>query len=251
MFTRKKTEVEFKGVSASNEKRNAIILFVIEAVVVLIFVSGVLFALNYFGVINIMDLINQNNNNVTSQIPEKARPKDPKGERPTNTNFRNTESLSVEPSIALISDIDVVILNEGEKSKLLEFIDKYQVFGKKYLLKPGEFSDFVEELELRLTDQLQPNNKYFLGNPTSPVISSMVTFEGRKLILSIYLSQEAYNNDKITPEMFFMQSLLSNIYQMSKDPSGIGLNTSQQKELNDEISKLYLDKTEYLEIVRK
>lgn len=50
LFGNNKEKVEFRGVSRSSEKRNAIVLFVIEAVVVLIFIAGVLFVLNYFGI---------------------------------------------------------------------------------------------------------------------------------------------------------------------------------------------------------
>lgn len=250
MFGKKKSEIEFKGVSVSNEKRNAIVLFAAEAVIVLVFIVGVVFALNYFGIINLVSII-QNVQDKARQNPKEDTDQLVGGYRTVSAkNTRNTETARVQPSISVVSDIQGITIEETGDKRLLEFINSYGVFGKKYLLEPGKFSDFIDEMEVHLTDIVQPSNKYFLIDTKIPATSSSIQFQGGKLTMKIHLSEEAYSSQKTTPEQFFMQSLLTNIFQMAKDPSGIGLSKEQQKELQDEINKAYSEKTEYIQITK-
>jgi hypothetical protein len=240
----------FSYESPEKQRKSAAKLITVELIALIVVVILIIGLLQYLKIINVFSLIN---NEKTSSIPSVnlTKPEKPMGQRELPKNTRNTETKSVQPSVLVVSDSSQLSIKENQPQILLQFVKPYDIFGKRYLLKPGEFSDFVDTLELHLTDVVQPSNKYFLKDVKTPVTSSMITFQEGKLIIKIYLSKEAYENPKITPEKFFMQSLLSDVYQMSKDPSGIGLKPEQQKELNDEIGKIYLDKTGYITIVRK
>ncbi len=236
----------FSYESPEKQKKSAVRLLILELFILAFAAIVIVGLLQHFKVINLAHFITQIQKDDTIKIPDRAEPVEPKGRKPIADNQINNEFVSVNPKVFLVSDIQNVTIKE--KESLLKYIEEYKVFGKKYLINPGEFSDFIDTIEIHLTDTIQPNNQYFLGT-NIPVISSSAIFSDNTLRLNIFLSDEAYNNEKTSPEKFFMQSLLSVLFQMQNDPSGIGLNDKQQKDLQDQINNLITSNNDYVVIL--
>lgn len=235
----------FSYTSPELQRKNASRILIIEGIVLVIVFVGIVGLLMYLGKINVGSWLTNKRSLGNSQPVGRGRMD------PPNNTFNTEKNTNIDPTVTLVSDTPLLTIKEATPEKVLGFVKTYDVFGKKYLLRPGEFSDFVENIELHLTDVVQPSNKYFLGSTTTPVSSSKITFQGQKLILTIHLSKEAYSNPNVTPEQFFMQNLVFNLYHMQKDPSGIGLSADQQKELSQLTTKLSQDNTKYVVISRK
>lgn len=235
-------EEGFSYESPEKQKKNAARLLVIETIALLFVLAGIVSVLFYLGIIKIPS-INNNENSIINYIGQKGR-------LPAPNNTRNTEKTNVSPSVTLVSDDPQMEIKEKEPKRVLEFIKTYDVFGRKYLLRPGEFSDFLQKIEIHLTNVVQPSNKFFMGK-TSPISSSNFSFLGNTLKINVQLSDEAFESQKVTPETYFMQSLLFDVYNMSKDPSGIGLTKEQKDDLKSQMDKMYSESKNYVVITHK
>lgn len=197
MFGRKKSEVEFRGVSASNDKRSAAMLFIVEAVVVLLFIAGVLFVLNFVGIISLSSI----NSNLFGRLP-----------------------VQVEKDITVNSDradVNVSIQNEKE---LIRYLEDWEIIGT-----PQDWGAWgstgnqnLNKINVTLVSEEIPENATVDGEGNIHV-GSTVNMTGDTANFRVYLSDTVLNESSQSPEELgnaFMSGLITPIYR-AKYPSTI------------------------------
>ena len=218
MFGKKKTEVEFTGVSVSNEKRNAIVLFAVEGLVVLIFIVGVLFALNYFGIINFSSL----------ELPPSL------SVRPTvisgNPNIEEKALSSIK--IETLSAIRGKKLELIDKAKLVSYLDAFGLTNKASISLNEEtplLNFRFDTLKINLTDILQKGNIY-AGTNAEPLYSSSAEPSDTSLIINIYLSPKALSDSNAS--LIAEKSLIVTLFRWGYNPNGLNIIPEKGKDLD-------------------
>ena len=189
MFGKKKTEVEFTGVRVSNEKRNAIVLFVMEAIVVLIFIAGVLFALNYF---NIFDV-----NNLFESIKKEQEPSETGLVGISGRALPPEVDMNIDASIDVQSNVPEVAIQLVNEDEFINNLKSIGVFGRVYLQNNTLEAKPASRLNIVLVSEEMTEHKLLIANEVI-LYSSKTTFEGENINISVYISPIALNDSKRT-----------------------------------------------------
>lgn len=227
----------FSYISPEKQKKNAARLLIFEISVLVLAVCTIFGILVYLGVISLgKDKPVNKGNNTQSTMPEKA----------WDANLYNVDK-SVKPELEVISDVPKKSITMDNKAKLIEFVDRYHVYGRKYYLEDSSYSEIVKKIVLHLTSVEQPSNKYFVSGK-APIASTGMKFNKETLHLYIYLAKEAYEDRNASSGKYFMQSLLMTTYRMAYNPIGGAINQDREKELLDLISKINEEDTKLITI---
>lgn len=168
MFGKKKSEVEFRGVSASRDKKNATILFVIEAVVVLLFIAGVLFILNYLRIFP-LDTISEK---LFGGLPA-----------------RNVYDISV---VSQVPGYEVKLNNE---EGLINELVSMGVLGKKHSWQSwgSTGNENLQNINITLVpDEINQNTT--LDAEGNVIIGAIPQLSGSTLDIDVYLSKITLDN---------------------------------------------------------
>ena len=210
MFGKKKTEVEFTGVSVSNEKRNAIVLFVMEAIVVLIFIAGVLFALNYFGIFPL--------NKITPF-------------------FNSLPTRGIQNNIEITSDIPGYKVVFANKNALINYLDDANIFNKTYdsesnfFLKGGMNSEPLKVVHINVTSDAQNGNAYSDGSETFSSVG--ITLSPRRADIFVQIGNSLLEKGNFSDiNAFLQEQIVVAIYVLLNDIKTV-------PELNNEKNKIY------------
>ena len=232
MFGKKKTEVEFKGVSRSSEKRNAIVLFVIEAVVVLIFIAGVLFVLNYFGIFPLSKI----NPNLFSWLPV---------------------SKEASPPIEVVSDIPGYTLKLRNEKELLELLESWGVYGKEYGVTYGATGDTqgkpLEKIVIHLVNEEQGTNAFGTGQTKESIYSSSLTeISPGRFDINIYISSSIIDgkDSNIIPSIAIRATFLSSIYKIINSYKDVSESQKVATEFSNEFASNPLMQMDFFEITK-
>lgn len=250
MFTRKKSEVEFKGVSVSNEKRNAIVLFITEAVVVLIFISGVLFVLNYVGIISLskinstlfgflpvreegQDLNGEDANSVPENIPLPTRPVD----------------KTIQGSMEVVSDIPnyQIILNNEEG--LIRLLRDWDIYGNYFYDTNTAYNNAKPLSNIRIHLSSSPQRGILLsdtqGNPY--LTYNITTTEG---IMDFYvnISEGTLKNEKADLGDLVTYAIITPFYKFAHD-----VPVKKLEQRDQEMSELITEQLEndYFQVISR
>jgi len=218
MFGKKKTEVEFTGVSVSNEKRNAVVLFIVEGIIIVFFIIGVLLVLNYFKIINFSSL------NLFSILPTKSTVIS------ANVHIKETALSSIE--IETLSSIRGKELQLIDKAKLVSYLDGFGLTNKASisLSEDAPLLNFrFDTLKINLTDIQQKGNIY-AGTDAEPLYSSSVEPSDTSLIINIYLSPKALSDNNVS--LIAEKSLITTLFRWGYNPNGLNIIPEKEKDLD-------------------
>lgn len=223
--------------------------FVIMAVVVVI-IFGIL---NYFLIfpLSIMNpkLFGWLPTSYHQQIDEKkSQNQTKKIDQALDANLYVADT-NVKPQVEVISDTTSMKISLNDKNAMEQFANQFGVFGRRYYLESGKYSEVLKKLIIHLTDKQQPSNKYFLLGKI-PVSSSSLSFDGNTINLFIFLSDEAFTNKSTSPELFFLQNLMATTFRMSYNPIGGKMNQDKEKELNALLMKIDKEKAKTITITK-
>lgn len=237
-MTDKKRE-GFSYISPEKERKSASKVLLLEIVVLFIIGVGIVAALIYLGVIKLPGGVEKVDNQ-----PNQVK----KVEKALDSDLYAVDKTVV-PVIEVVSDTPDISIKVTDKKGLAQFTNKYTIFGRKYYLGEGKYSEILKKLIIHLTDKEQPNNKYFLLKKV-PVSSTGIIFDGNTLNLYVFLSDEAYTNKISTPEIFFEQSILTAAFRMSYNPIGGKMNPDKENELIKLVQQVNKDSSRYVEITK-
>lgn len=220
MFGRKKSEVEFKGVKASNDKRSAVILFIVEAIVVLLFIAGVLFVLNFVGIISLSGI----NTTLFGRLPINQS----LGE----VSVLETESENPEYKLKVINEEAVV-----------DYLIEIGFFDERFTVVAKE--DFIPKgIIIALSNEDQKGLPYI--NSENQEITHSVQFEGLnetdQVRMKIYLSQQTLESTDLDKSESFNAYFLYSLYRFMNPNTNLELSSEYLKKFHGdrwfEIEKL-------------
>jgi len=242
MFGKKKTEeVEFTGVSVSNEKRNAIVLFIIEAVVVLIFIAGVLFVLNYFNIFPLskinptlfnflpvreegQNLDNKTDDINSKQIPLPTRPVD----------------KTIQGSMEVASDIpnyQIILNNEQELIRLLR---DWDIYGNYFYDTNTAYNSAKPLSTIRVRLNPSPQRGILLSDTQgNPYLSYNITTTEGIMDLYVNISEETLRSEKADLGDLVTYAVIAPLYRFA--------NSVPVKELEEREKALGVVITEQIE----
>jgi hypothetical protein len=227
-----KEKVEFTGVSVSNEKRNAVALFVVEAIVVLIFIVGVLFVLNYFGIFPL----------------SKASP--------ALFGFLPTKEGSYgKYDIEAVSEIPSYKIKLNNEEKLIKLLTDWNIFGREhrgvYFGEGNTNGVSVEKIIIHLTDKEQKTNK-FAGEDGDVYLSSNTVISPGRLDVYAHLGNLYLTDEKIKESGIAVLSIsLQALYKLDNH-----LLEFEQRKIRDQgtidvVSEIIKQNSNYFEVVKE
>lgn len=219
IFGNKKEQTEFRGVSVSNEKRNAIVLFVIEAIVVVLFIGGVLAVLNYVGIISLTSmnptlfgwLPNNGNTNLNTGVV--LNPDEPLS---NSTAVNQLIDKNIKASVKITSDIPQLNPNLTNTEKFIQQLRDWTVYGRTYtdpVLGSTDGSP-LSDIEIILTSTEM--KVYPFSDSEGIFIGSGYKFNQGKLELSIYLAPRVTDLDKSRVEALINRQVLISLLALPK-----------------------------------
>ncbi len=212
------SEKGFSYESPEKQKKSAAKFFILELIILGIAIISIIGFLQYSGIINIMDFVNQNKNNVTTQIPEKVKPNKPKGENPAGIINRKTATLTIKPAISAISDVPnyQTILNNEEK--LISLLEEWNIYGKYFYDSNLEYNDAepLSTIKVHFSPIKQPN---VLLSDTQG--NSYLTYSANtsKNVMDYYIniSEDTLNNKSADLEGLVTYAFLVPLYKSAHD----------------------------------
>lgn len=228
----KKENIEVRGVRASNDKRNAVTLFIIEAVVVLLFIAGVLLVLNYVGVISLSNI----NSAIFSGFPV------------------NRE----EDVIEVVSDIPGYSIKLENKKELVELLESWGIYGKEYGVTYGATGNTngepLKKIVIHLVDEEQGTNAFGTGQTKESIYSSsLTTISPGRFDINIYIEEKTLNREveNFNPEIIMRSTLLSSLYKIVNPYKNQAESASVSESFNEQFSSNPLMQMDYFKIEKK
>ncbi|MDO8269272.1 MAG: hypothetical protein Q7T54_01210 [Candidatus Levybacteria bacterium] len=236
-----KKDEGFSYTSQEKQQKNALKILSVEIIGLIVLVAGIIVAFNYLNIVSLEKIFP----GFFGWLPTRYQQKPVSQLTPSNVKKIEKAldadlylvDASVIPQIEVVSDVPLVKISIRDKKVLTQFANQFGVFGRKYYLEPGKYTQVLKKLVIHLTDQEQPNNKYFLLKKI-PVSSSGLSFDGNTFHLYIFLSDEAYSNKNTSSEDFFLQNLMTTTFRMSYNPIGGKMNPDKENELISLLKKI-------------
>lgn len=233
MFGKKKSEVEFKGVSVSNEKRNAIVLFIVEIVAVILFIGGVLAVLNYVGIISLSSI----NSAIFSNLPVKEQ-----------------ESEQIE----VVSDIPGYSLKLENEEELLKILESWGVYGKDYGITYGAMGNTegkpLETIVIHLVDQPQGTNAFGRDKTKEGIYSSsLTTISPGRFDINIYISKDIIDglDENLPPNIVFRTTFFASIFRIANPTRNADETITQQQKFYSDYQYNEKMQMDFFEIAKK
>lgn len=213
----------FSYESPERQRKSGLKLLGAELFVLLVVTIFIVGLLQYSGIINIMDFVNQNKNNVTTQIPEKVIPRDPKGSRITESLIPKATGLpaGTRGNIEVDSQINGYNLVLENNEELIDLLTSWGVYGMYFYDDNSKISDSKPLQTIRVVLTPDPQKGILIAdNQNNPYLTFSTKYSLDSMNIFINIATATLQNEKLTAKTrgdFVTHSVLSILYRASKN----------------------------------